>query len=202
MKLFSAFAGVAIVVAMGAAAMPAAATTVTIPDVSPGASTYYGTGDASVTYSGVTFTQSSTLGNALLFNAGSNYFFGPIAVLTSQQETSGLANILISLPSAATSFSVDFSTFNGSDVTFLLSNGASTAQASSCCDGYVLGSTFSVVSSPFNSVLVTSPDFVLSVANITFSGGVPEPATWAMMLIGFAGMGATLRTARRRAVAI
>ena len=28
---------------------------------------------------------------------------------------------------------------------------------------------------------------------------VPEPATWAMMLLGFGGMGATLR--RRRAVA-
>jgi hypothetical protein len=31
--------------------------------------------------------------------------------------------------------------------------------------------------------------------------GVPEPATWAMMLVGFAGMGATLRT-RRRAAAL
>jgi len=27
-------------------------------------------------------------------------------------------------------------------------------------------------------------------------GGVPEPATWAMMLVGFAGMGAMLRRAR------
>jgi hypothetical protein len=33
------------------------------------------------------------------------------------------------------------------------------------------------------------------------SGGVPEPATWAMMLLGFGGLGAAMR-ARRRTVAI
>jgi hypothetical protein len=33
-------------------------------------------------------------------------------------------------------------------------------------------------------------------------GGVPEPSTWAMMLLGFGGMGAMLRTARRRKAAL
>jgi hypothetical protein len=41
-------------------------------------------------------------------------------------------------------------------------------------------------------------------ANVSLStasvGGVPEPATWTMMFAGFAGLGATLRTRRRRAV--
>ncbi len=32
------------------------------------------------------------------------------------------------------------------------------------------------------------------------TSGAPEAATWAMMLVGFAGMGATLRSARRKAV--
>jgi hypothetical protein len=35
-------------------------------------------------------------------------------------------------------------------------------------------------------------------AEVTPHGGVPEPATWAMMMVGFGAMGATLR--RRRAV--
>jgi hypothetical protein len=32
-------------------------------------------------------------------------------------------------------------------------------------------------------------DFAIS--NISFTGGVPEPSTWAMMILGFAGMGFT-----------
>lgn len=32
-------------------------------------------------------------------------------------------------------------------------------------------------------------------------GAIPEPATWAMMLVGFFGMGSILRTQRRRALA-
>jgi hypothetical protein len=36
--------------------------------------------------------------------------------------------------------------------------------------------------------------------NFTFTGGVPEPSTWAMLLIGFAGLGfAGYRTSRRTA---
>lgn len=34
------------------------------------------------------------------------------------------------------------------------------------------------------------------VVDVTF-GGAPEPAVWALMLVGFAGMGAALRTRRR-----
>ena len=33
------------------------------------------------------------------------------------------------------------------------------------------------------------------------AGGPPEPATWAMMLMGFGGMGAAMRSARRRKAA-
>jgi hypothetical protein len=34
------------------------------------------------------------------------------------------------------------------------------------------------------------------------AGGVPEPATWAMMLIGFGGVGATLRSTRKQTATI
>jgi hypothetical protein len=33
------------------------------------------------------------------------------------------------------------------------------------------------------------------------AGGVPEPATWAMMLVGFGGLGATMRSRRKPALA-
>jgi hypothetical protein len=34
------------------------------------------------------------------------------------------------------------------------------------------------------------------------TGGVPEPATWAMMLVGFAGLGAALRGAKRKPLGV
>lgn len=33
---------------------------------------------------------------------------------------------------------------------------------------------------------------------ITVSGGVPEPTTWALMMVGFGGLGACLRASRRK----
>ena len=36
------------------------------------------------------------------------------------------------------------------------------------------------------------------VDNITISSAVPEPATWAMMIIGFGAAGSMVRTARRQ----
>lgn len=38
--------------------------------------------------------------------------------------------------------------------------------------------------------------------NVSLSAAVPEPATWAMMLMGFAATGVLLRSNRRRAVAV
>ncbi|HJP69049.1 MAG TPA: PEPxxWA-CTERM sorting domain-containing protein [Sphingomicrobium sp.] len=43
----------------------------------------------------------------------------------------------------------------------------------------------------------TSPNFGLSNAALFSTGSVPEPATWAMMLMGFAGMGFAVRRTRR-----
>jgi opacity protein-like surface antigen len=35
-----------------------------------------------------------------------------------------------------------------------------------------------------------------AVTNLTFNAGVPEPASWALMVIGFAGLGAVVRARR------
>ena len=195
MKLTKMLTGVAVAVALGSFAMPAAAVTVTIPDLNPGGDVYYGSGDASVTYSGVTFSQSSALSDGNLYNVGSNYYIGPTAVLSSQQQTVGVANILITLPGDTDNFSLDYGTFDGSDVTFLLSNGDSFTQGSVAGEGYTMTNVFDVNSTPFESVLVTSPDYVLALNNITY--GVPEPATWAMMLLGLGLTGGLLRRRAR-----
>jgi hypothetical protein len=45
-----------------------------------------------------------------------------------------------------------------------------------------------------------TPDYyTLDDVSVTAAAGVPEPASWALMLTGAFGLGATLRSARRRA---
>ena len=164
-------------------------TTVVIPDPAPNAFIYYGTGDASVTYSNVTFVQQLALGNANLFNVGS-LFSGDPAVLSSQQETFGVANILVELPNFTTFFSVNYGTFFGSPVTFLASNGA-TATFGSTAAGYQTLDGVTYNGGPINWVEITSADFVLNINNITYN--TPEPGTIVMLGSGLLALGGALR---------
>ena len=43
------------------------------------------------------------------------------------------------------------------------------------------------------------PSASTSVFDVTFAAGVPEPGTWAMMLVGFGGLGAATRMRRKLA---
>lgn len=61
--------------------------------------------------------------------------------------------------------------------------------------------------SPTSSITVdsrtgTEPNFGLSNAALFMDGAVPEPATWAMMLLGFAGIGVAVRRSRRSSEAL
>jgi hypothetical protein len=48
---------------------------------------------------------------------------------------------------------------------------------------------------PFSSVSISDPTYGLAIDNfevatgLTVAGAVPEPSTWAMMILGFAGLG-------------
>jgi hypothetical protein len=66
---------------------------VTIRDRAPLPYIYFGTGDASVTYSGVVFSQQAALSNGNFFIIGVLFSADP-AVLSSQEQTSGVSNIL------------------------------------------------------------------------------------------------------------
>jgi hypothetical protein len=52
----------------------------------------------------------------------------------------------------------------------------------------------------FNSVTFSSSSNSFEVDNLA-TGGVPEPASWALMIVGFGGAGAALRGQRRRQAA-
>ena len=171
-------------------------TTVTIPDEYPGTS-YGNNGNGSVTYNGVNFSQNPTISNGNFFNVGPEFSLASSAVLSSQEQTVGIPNILVSLSGSYTGFSLNYGTFNVGNVTFLLSNGDSVTLGS-VGNGYeTSGGFFGVTdTTAFSSVLVTSavsnPDDqnILSLNNVTFGiSAVPEPSTWAMMIIGFAGVG-------------
>ena len=52
--------------------------------------------------------------------------------------------------------------------------------------------------SPITSVTVDYPNsFAFDLVSVSVLGAVPEPATWAMMLLGLGGLGAAMRSRRR-----
>lgn len=58
---------------------------------------------------------------------------------------------------------------------------------------------FTGAASTNNSINLTGASLSLELEQLTSISGVPEPSTWAMMLVGFGAMGAALRRQRRRA---
>jgi hypothetical protein len=170
-------------------------TKVTIPD--PGLVYDYiiiGTGTASVTYSGVIFSTRASLSDGELLNVGFGVSGDP-AVLSSQNQTTGVPNILTSLPGDVTGFALYYDTFDGSSVNFTLSNGQIITQGSSG-NGYSALDFLGVTdTTPFNSVLVTSSGFGLNLNNVSYGQMAPEPATW-LLLAGGLAAAALLR--RRR----
>jgi hypothetical protein len=190
MRKFVLLAALAVVCMMAATTLQATPlTTVVIPDPAPNAFIFFGNGDASVTYSNVTFVQQSALGDANLFNVGF-LFSGDPAVLSSQGESVGLANILVELPNFTTFFGVDYGTFFGSPVTFLASNGA-TATFGSTAAGYQTLDSVTYNGPPINWVLITSPDGVLNINDISYN--TPEPGTLVLLGSGLLALGGAVR---------
>lgn len=183
-------------------AATASKTTVTISDPSSPAG-FDPIAGGSVSYGGVTFSSDLTKYSGGFFNIGP-VFSGQPAALTVQQTGFDLVNILITLAGPATSFSLDFGTFDGYSVTFLLSNGHSVTQTSTA-DGFATSNFFGVTdSTPFTTILLTSEDESLALNNVQFGAAVsavPEASTWAMMILGFAGIGVLAYRRRRNGLA-
>ena len=120
-------------------------------------------------------------------------FFGPVgttggisqSVATSAGQSYNLSFWLISMGPSPNTFEVLF----GGNSVFGLANVPSSGQQ------YNVSVTATSASSLLSFVFRDDPSFLLldnvSIARAT--PGVPEPATWAMMLFGFGAMGAALR---------
>lgn len=175
-------------------------TTVTIPEPNGGGGfDFFGAGDASVTYEGVVFSTSSNLSDGNFFNVGSG-FSGQAPVLSSQQQNSGVANILITFPFAVQGFALNFGTFDSANLSFSLSNDGSFVLSSPGSGGYTYTAAFFVGatdSSSFTSVRLTIPSDALDIKNISYAAapsGVPDAGSGAALLgLGFAGLAALRR---------
>jgi hypothetical protein len=55
---------------------------------------------------------------------------------------------------------------------------------------------------PESAPIFRAGDFLVSTGSLTGTAAVPEPSTWAMMLIGFAGLGYASRRASRKSAAV
>jgi PEP-CTERM motif len=180
--------------------------TATLPD-SP-SYIYIGTGSASVTYDGVTFSTSAALSNGQFFNIGTGLLGAPAPELSSQFQTVGVDNILITFAGPVAGFALNYGTFHGHPVTFTLSNGDSFTQGSTANPNYYpLPDFVGVTDSPFTSVQITSPDSFLNIGSPSFAAAlataVPEPTSMTMLGIGAMSLvGYGLRRRRQAKVAV
>lgn len=183
---------------LGSGAAYAAPGGVSFPAPTSGGYDYLGTGNVSVTYDDVTFTQSASYGSADLYLIGSQLSGGFPPVLSSQGYLGGVSNILITLPAMVQSLTIWFGTYSSADVTFTLSNGQSSTLASAGT-GYISLRTFTA-SGRFNSVLLTSSTMALNIGSLSYdTAAAPEPASWMLMIGGFGAIGGAMR---RRRVAV
>jgi hypothetical protein len=174
-------------------------TTVTIPDPSPQQFINFGSGSASVTYSGVTFSTNATLSDGALYNVGVLLSGNP-AVVSSQQQIIGVANILITFPSPVVGFALNYGTLSGSAVTFTVTNGDTVTQGSTGSFYTVPDFVGATDSAPFTTVLVTSTDSVLNLNNVSYAlSAVPEPTSLALLGVSTAALLVYSRLRRRQA---
>lgn len=110
--------------------------------------------------------------------------------------------VTITLPTPETAFSLDFGTlFNPVSITFTLSNGFSTT-VPPLSTNYATQFLGFVSSTPFTTITLDAPNPVPGspddpstvvgswvIKDFAYGSAVPEPATWALMLLGFVGLG-------------
>jgi hypothetical protein len=144
--------------------------------------------------------------NSTVFSNQGNQTVSPSAMFT---FLTGIPNVTATVGASTISLSFDASgtftvaSFNGLTITDLTDSDivgvllGSTNVAG--FDASRLSFTSNSVSLNLQGLQTTSQSSII--ANVSFAGAaVPEPATWAMMLVGFAGIGYTLRRRKKAAL--
>jgi hypothetical protein len=161
---------------------------------------------------GVSFSTPNLNGNVNVNSAGfngSNDLSVPYAV-NSVFDGSLPDTIVITLPAATTAFGLNFNTlFTSTTETFTLSNGFSTSVSPTPninSGGPNLQFIGFISDDPFTTIILSVPnDQSLVVADFTTADAnvpaVPESSTWAMIIMGFAGVGFIARRRRQGGIA-
>jgi hypothetical protein len=162
---------------------------ISIPDPDPAPFTFLGTGTASVTYGDVTFSTDGSISDGSFYNIGM-LFSGSPAVLSSQGASTGPENIRITFAAPVYGVALNYGTFEGGDVVFLLSNGDSFTQGSTGGGGYAVPDFAGATdfANPFDSVLITTAASVLDINSISYTRTVPAPAGFTLLAIGGAAL--------------
>jgi hypothetical protein len=164
---------------------------------------------------GVSFS-TTNLGGSVDVNTAGTYGSSdlqvPYIINSVYSNSSTTQSVLtITLPSSETAFALDFGTvFAPTTARFQLSNGfvysASNTSVATNGDTEFLGF---LSSAPFNTITLVTPAqtgaqagwVVADFAYGNATSAVPEPSSWAMMLLGFAGLGFAGNRARRKRAA-
>jgi hypothetical protein len=121
--------------------------------------------------------------------------------------TNGASSLTMDFSSAVSTFGFEAEPDDFAVETFTIEyflGGVSQGSFSRDIDGGA-GARLLAGSGSFDRVVVTDSagdDFAIGQLRYATGGAVPEPAVWAMMLVGFGGIGATLRASRRRSAAV
>jgi hypothetical protein len=147
---------------------------------------------------GFTGVQTGNFNGVNPTEGGHQSYFGPVG------STGGITQTIATVGGNHYTFSFDLFGFVGGNFYSAAFDGVTLLSGSGGTGGY--GShVFDVVASG-DSTAVTftfqhNPSFYL-LDNVSVSGGVPEPASWALMLSGFLGAGGAIRASRRRQAAV
>lgn len=174
---------------------------------------FSGSATYATAFDNVTFSTTPSIGNSALYDIGSQ-FPGvscpgngtSCGLLTAEAQSTGSANILITFSRPVDSVSVTYGTTGGPHsgiVSFTIDGDTIDQVVSPVAGGYAATDLFSYISpSAFTSIEMTAPKAgALDIGKLYFAKPIPEPSTWALLLVGFAGLGWAKRRRQKRSAA-